>query len=61
MDLYDLADQTLAAYADHIVHIGVSHALCDNKRACYLLYRTFAHWKVSPTFLSFLIAAEQDI
>ena len=50
MHLNDLTDKALAAYADHVKHICVPHALCDNQRPRHFLNRTFAHWNESPAF-----------
>ena len=47
-----LTDQTLAAYTDHVEHVGISHPLCNYQGACHFFNRTFAHWKVTPTFLN---------
>ena len=33
---YDFADQTLPADAHNVEHIGVTHTLGDNQRACHL-------------------------
>ena len=41
--LDDLTNQTLLAYTNHIVHVGIPHSLCDNQRSCHFLYRAFTH------------------
>ena len=54
MNLYNLADQTLAADAHHIGHIGIPHALRDYQRPGDLLNYASAH-------LYLLLTAEYNI
>ena len=58
MHLYDLADQSALTYSDNVIHIRVTHSLCDNKRSCNFFYLTCCHVFWSR---SFLVSTEQNV
>ena len=48
VDLDDLADQTPFAYAHHVKHVGIAHALGDNERSGHFFDGAFTHVSRSP-------------
>ena len=43
MNLYNFANQTLLADSNHVEHVRVAHAFCDDQRTGYFFNYAFAH------------------
>ena len=43
MNLYNFAYQTLFADANHVEHVRVTHAFCNDQRTGYFFNYAFAH------------------
>ena len=43
MNLYNFANQTLLTDSNHVEHVRVTHAFCDDQRTGYFFNYAFAH------------------